>query len=570
LDILGHRLQAEHSQFDRGWSATAVPLTDEVVKDVRVGLQMLLGAIGLVILLVSVSIASMMLSHTASRQSEISVRLALGASRARLMRQLITENLLLALTGGAGGCVVGYCGLELIKRFGPATIPRLADAGIDAGVLGLTFALSVLMGLGFGLEPALRAGRLEIGEDLKAGGRTVTRQFGVGDILVVSEVALSTVLLIGAGLLVRSLIRLENVNPGFQPTNVLTTRIALPGSKYSDGIGEKVTTFWHGAIHNMETIPGVERAAVTSELPLSGLNNPTPRTATAPGGEPHHVYLRSVSPSYWDVMRIPLRAGRFLSPEDRRTTQRVVVINEQFRRDVFGDRDPIGQRLTFDFQERMETAYYQAIVVGVAGDVRHTSLAAPPFREAYLPLDQSPLFNYDLVVRTAIDPKSIAGDLKKAIWSLDRDESVGVLRTLDEVLDLDLAQPKFRSYVLSGFAGMALMLSTAGLYGLLCFLVSQRNREIGVRMALGALPTDVLRLVVGKGLGLTAAGLSIGLLVAVIGAGFMSTLMYGISAADPFTFIVSTIVLLVVALLASYLPARRAMSLNPVDVLRSE
>jgi putative ABC transport system permease protein len=259
-----------------------------------------------------------------------------------------------------------------------------------------------------------------------------------------------------------------------------------------------------------------------------------------------------------------------LSPDDRRTTQRVVVINEQFRKDVFGDRDPIGQRLTFDFQERLETEYYRAIVVGVTGDVRHTSLAAPPFREAYLPLDQSPLFNYDLVVRTTIGPKSIAGDLKKAIWSLDRDESVGTMRTLDEVLDLDLAQPKFRAYVLGGFAGMALILAAAGLYGLLTFVVSQRNREIGVRMALGALPKDVLRLVMGKGIGLTAAGLSIGIPMAFGVARLMSTLVYGISSADPLTFIVGAIALLLVALLASYLPARRAMRLNPVDVLRSE
>ena len=269
-------------------------------------------------------------------------------------------------------------------------------------------------------------------------------------------------------------------------------------------------------------------------------------------------------------MRIPLRAGRFLSQDDRRTTQRVVVINEQFRKDVFGDRDPIGQRLTFDFQERMETEYYQAIVVGVSADVRHTTLAAPPFREAYLPVDQSPLFNYDLVVRTATSPRSIAGDLKKAIWSLGRDESVGALRTLEEVLELDLAQPKFRGYVLGGLAGMALILSAAGLYGLLSFLVSQRNREIGVRMALGALPADVLRLVMGKGLWLTAGGLLIGLLVALLGAGFMSTLVYGISSADPLTFLVCAVVLLLAAFLASYLPARRAMSLNPVDVLRSE
>jgi len=207
-----------------------------------------------------------------------------------------------------------------------------------------------------------------IGEDLKAGSRTIAKGFGLRDILVVSEVAVSVVLLIGAGLLLRSLIRLQNVYPGFEAVHVVTTRIALPGARYSDGIGAKSTTFWHEAIRRIEAIP-VEGVALTSELPLSGINNPTPRTAAASGGEPHHVYLRSVSPGYWNVMRIPLRSGRFLNPDDRRTGQRVVVINERFRKDVFGERDPIGQKLTFDFQERQETEYYQAIVVGVTGDV---------------------------------------------------------------------------------------------------------------------------------------------------------------------------------------------------------
>jgi putative ABC transport system permease protein len=331
-----------------------------------------------------------------------------------------------------------------------------------------------------------------------------------------------------------------------------------------------VTAFWREAILRVAAIPGVESAAVTSELPLGGLNNPTPRMATTPGGKSHLLYLRSVSPSYWTVMRIPLRAGRFLSPEDRKSMPRVVVINEQFRKDVFGDQDPIGQRLIFDFQERQETENYQAVIVGVAGDVRHTSLATPPFREAYIPLDQSPLFNYDLVVRTAISPKSIAGSLTKAIWSLDRDESVGTLRTVAEVVDLGLTQPRFRSYVLGGFAGMAVILSAAGLYGLLSFLVSQRHREIGIRMALGALLVDVLRIVLGRGIALTATGLCIGLVIAFALARLMSSLVYGIGFGDPLTFIVGTMVLLLVSFLASYLPARRAMSLNPVDVLRSE
>jgi predicted permease len=570
LDALGGHLREEYPQFDRGWSARAAPLTDEVVKDVRAGLEVLLGAIGLVILLVSSSIASLMLSHAAGRRPEISVRMALGASRGRLVRQLITESLLLALSGGAVGCLLGYWGLMLMKRLGPASIPRLAEVTMDLRVLAFAFTVSVLTGLAFGLEPALRAGRLEIGEALKAGGRAVTKRFGMRGTLVVAEVAVSVVLLIGAGLLIRSLIQLENVNPGFQAANILSARIALPGSKYSDRVGAKATAFWHEAIRGVEAIPGVEGAAITSELPLSGLNNPTPRTVTAPGGKPHHVYLRSVSPGYWNVMRIPLRAGRRFNPDDRRTAQRVVVINEQFRRDVFGDRDPIGQRLTFDFQERQETENYQAVVVGVTGDVRHTSLATPPFREAYLPVDQSPLFNYDLVVRTRAGARSIAGDLKKAIWSLDRDESVGTLRTVDEVVDGDLAQPRFRGYVLGGFALMALTLSAAGLYGLLSFLVTQRNREIGVRMALGALPADVFRQVMSQGLGLTAAGLAIGLAIAVAAARFLSTLVYGIGSADPFTFLSAAAVLLAVAFFASYLPARRAMSLNPVDVLRSE
>jgi predicted permease len=570
LDLLSRRLQTEYAQFDRGWSAASSPLTDEVVKDVRVGLEMLLGAIALVILLVSASIASMMLSHAASRQSEICVRVALGASGARLIRQLITEGLLLTLFGGALGCLVGYFGIELIKQFGPANIPRLSDARIDTTALAFAFILSVLVGLGVSLEPALRTGRTSIADELRAGSRTVTGKFRLREILVLSEMVVCVVLLVGAGLLIRSLIRLEDVNPGFQATNVLTTRLALPSSKYSDGVGAKVTAFWNDAIREIEAIPGVQSAAVTSELPLGGLNNPSPRNATADGREPHHVYLRSVSPNYWNVMRIPLLAGRYLISDDRKTSQRVIVINEALRRDVFGDRDPIGQRLTFDFQERNEKENYQAIVVGVAGDVRHTSLAAAPFREAYIPMDQSPLFNYDIVVRTTINPKSIAGDLRSAIWSLDRDESVGPVRTLEDVVGLDLAQPKFRGYVLASFAAMALILSASSLYGLLGFLVAQRSREIGVRMALGAMPADIFRLIVSTGLSLAMGGVLAGLLIAFGLVRFLDTLVYGIGFGDPVTFIAGALVLIVVAVLASYVPARRAVNLSPVDVLRAE
>jgi len=269
-------------------------------------------------------------------------------------------------------------------------------------------------------------------------------------------------------------------------------------------------------------------------------------------------------------MRIPLRSGRLLNHDDRKSAPRVVVINEQFRKDVFGSQDPIGQKLTFDFRERLEKDNYQAVVVGVVGDVRHTNLASPPFREAYLPLEQSPLFNYDLVVRTKVNSQSIAGDLKRAIWSLDRDESVGTIRTLDEVVELGLTQPKFRGYLLAGFAAMALILSAAGLYGLLNFLVSQRNREIGIRLALGASSRDILGLVLGRGIGLTMAGLCLGLLAALALTRLLKTLMYAIGIDDPLTFATGAVLLIVVGFLASYLPARRAIRLNPVDALRSE
>ena len=570
LDRIARQLQEEHSQFDRGWSARTAPLTEEVVKDVRAGLLMLQGAIALVILLVSASVASLMLSHVTSRQAEISVRVALGASRYRVVRQFLTESLLLALTGGMIGCAVGYGEVQLIKSFGPASIPRLSDVAVDTRVLAFTLAVSVLVAFAFGLEPAFRAARLEVAQSLRQGGRGLTRRLGLRDVLIVSEVAVAVPLLIGAGLLIRSLVRLESVNPGFQPENILTTRIALPGSKYSDATGAKVAAFWREAVLRIEAIPGVESAAVTSELPLSGLNNPTPRMATAAAANSQLLYLRSVSPNYWNVMRIPLREGRLLSAEDRRTAPRVIVISERFRRDVFGDQDPIGQKVTFDFQERAEKENYQAIVVGVVGDVRHTGLAALPFREAYIPVDQSPLFNYDLIARTKGSPKAIASDLKNAIWSLDRDESVGALRTVEEVVALGLTQPKFRSYVLGGFAAIALILSASGLYGLLNFLVSQRNREIGIRIALGASRADILGLILVKGVGLTMAGVGIGLLAALGVARFLSTLVYGIGFADPSTFVGGTTVILTVALLASYLPARRAMALNPVDVLRSE
>ncbi|HWW85537.1 MAG TPA: ABC transporter permease [Vicinamibacterales bacterium] len=570
LDVLARRLLAEYPKFDRGWSAKAAPLTNEVVRDVKPALLMLLAALGLVVLLVSANVAGLMLAQAASRRAEISLRMALGASRGRVIRQLMTESLTLAFVGGALGCAVGYYSVQLLKRFGPVGIPRLGDVTVDVRVLAFTLIVTTIMGVLFGLEPAWRAGRVNLAERMSRGGRAVTRAGGLRNGLVLAEVTISVVLVLGAGLAIRTLLRLEHTNPGFQTTNILTTRLALPGAKYNDG--DKLTTFWDTAIERIETIPSVASAAITSELPLGGMNNPTPKTATTAEGKPYLLYLRSVSPNYVDAMQIPLRKGRMFSRDDRRDAPRVVVINEQFQQDVFGAENPIGQRLTFNFQERAEKDNYQAVIVGVVGNVHHTSLATPAFREAYMPVAQSPLLNYDLVVRTKVDPTSIATALRQAVWSIDSDQSIGPLRTVEDVIDLGLAQPKFRGIVLGAFALVALVLAAAGLYGLLSFLVAQRQREIGLRISLGASPGQVVWLILNKGMALTLGGVCVGWVASLGLARVLSRVLPSLvpagGAADPLVFLLATSVLLVVAFAACYLPACRAARLDPIQALR--
>jgi putative ABC transport system permease protein len=571
LDVLSGGLQQDHPKFDQGWSVRAAPLTDEVVQDVRPALLMLLAAVALFISLVSVNVASLMLSHAASRQGEISIRASLGASRLRVGRQLITESLTLALVAAAAGAALATWGVHLIKGLGPSTIPRLSEVSVDVRALAFALAVSIGMGILFGLEPALRAGRPDIVQALSGGRRAVTRQGMLRGGLVISTVAISVVLLIAAGLMIRSLLRLQDVDPGFQTASVLTTRLALPGSKYGgDGTGAKLASFWRDAIQRMEDIPGVSAAAVTSELPLSGLNNPSPRVATTPDARSHLLYLRSVSPGYCDLMNIPLMMGRRFNDSDRKNSPRVVLINEEFQKDAFGDQNSVGQTLTFNFQERLEKQDYQAVIVGVVGSVRHTSLASAPFREAYLPFEQSPLFSYDVVVRTTVEPLSVARSLREAIWSIDPDESIGPIRTVGAVVDLGLTQPRFRSFVLGLFALAALILAAIGLYGLLNCAVSQRRREIGIRIAVGASRESIMRLILGRGLLLTAAGLGVGLAASIGLARLMSGLVFGIGLIDPIAFIGGSGIQLLVALIASYIPARRATRLDPVAALRSE
>jgi predicted permease len=568
LDALAARAAAENPRFDRGWSARLVSLSDDVVGDVRAGLIMLVGAVALLILLMSANVASLVLTQSMARSGEIAVRLSLGASRGRIVRQLLTENVVLCLVGGVAGCTLGVGGVALVKRMGPATIPRLADVSVDWRVLFAALLVAGTMGVIVGLEPAWRAFRRDVAEAMR-GARTSTTKSRMRDNLVLVEVAVSVVLLIGAGLLVRSLANLTRVDPGFDARGVLTARMSVPPGKYSDATGGKLALFWGGLLQRIDELPGVSESAVTSELPLSGLNNPTPRQATPRGGKPFLTFLRSVSPGYVSAMRIPLRAGRFFNDADRMREQRVVVINDQFARDVFGTQNPVGQAITFDFRDRADTMDYQAVVVGVVGSVRHVNLANPPFREAFLPYSQSSLGAYSLVIRTR-EPLSMVQPLRALVASIDPGQSIGQMRALTEVVGSGLAQPKFRGYVLAGFACFALLLAAGGLYGLLTVMIAQRAKEIGIRATLGATDRDVVALLLEAALRPTIAGIVLGLAAGALLARSLSMLVYGVGVWDAASFMFAPLALIAAALAASYVPARRAIGIDPVTALRSD
>ena len=570
MDALADRSRREYAEVNRGWGVRLVPLPDEIVGDVRAGLLMLVGAIGMLVVLMSANVASLVLSQNVARSGEIAVRMSLGASHARIVRQLLTETVLLCVAGGAAGCALSFAGVALVKRFGPPSIPRLSEVTVDWRVTLVAFAVAAAMGVLVGLQPAWRAFHHDVAEGMR-GGRTSTRRSSLRDTLVLVEVAVSVTLLIGAGLLVRSLMNLERVDPGFSPRRVLTARLAVPPGKYSDATGEKLVLFWSGLLDRIEAIPGVERAALTSELPLGGLNNPSPRTGAAPGGQPFATDLRSVSPGYADAMRIPLRSGRFFTSADGKQGQRVVVINEKFARDVFGTAVPLGQTITFNFRDRADTSDYQAAVIGVIGSIRHASLASTPSREAFLPYSQSPLNSYSIAARTrADDPSAVVRPLRDVVSSIDPMQSIGQIQTLDNIVSSGLAQPKFRGYLLAGFASFALLLAVGGLYGLLALMVAQQSKEIGVRVAVGASSWDVVALVLRASLRPTIGGVVMGLMAGASLVSTLRTLIFGVGVWDPTSFVVAPMVLLIAAVGASYIPARRAAAVDPVVALRAD
>ncbi len=558
---------------DSGWNVVVKSLHEEITGNVRPSLLVLLGAVGFLLLIACANVANLLLVRSASRRKEIALRSALGASRLRLIRQLLVESVLLAALGGALGLFLAYWGVDLLVALNPDNIPRSREIGIDTGVLGFTFGLSLLTGVLFGLVPALQASKIDLTGALKEGGRSTTgggRVRSTRSLLVIAETAIALVLLVGAGLLIKSFTRLLDTNPGFQTDNILTMQISLPAAKYREP--QQVGAFYEQLTERIKALPGVESVGGTSGLPLSGAVwsgtfNIEGREVAAGESAPHSD-LRATAADYFQTMRIPLRRGRYFSERDNANSPDVAVIDETLAQRFWPNEDPIGRRISFEGPP--ENRRWREIV-GVVGAVRHAGLDVDLRGQLYHPHAQNPLNTMFFVVRTAAsDPSSLIGAVRGAVRAVDPEQPIYGVRTMSEVFNRSVAQKRFSMVLLMIFAVVALLLAAVGLYGVMAYTVSMRTNEIGIRLALGAQKRDVMRLVVGKGMMLAGLGVAVGLVGAFALTRVMASLLYGVSTTDPLVFGSVAALLTVVAFLACYLPARRAMRVDPMIALRYE
>ncbi len=579
MDTITARLRHDYPDAyppNGGLTFGIVPLLEQVVGDVRGTLLILLGAVGFVLLIACANVANLLLSRAVARQKEIAVRRAMGASALRIVRQLLTESILLALCGGGAGVLLSLWGVGWIHALGAGNVPRLQTIEVDSRVLSFTLLISVLAGILFGLAPAWRAARLNLHntlQDASRGSAGASTVWGRGQnlrrLLVVSELALSVVLLIGAGLLVRSFARLQEVPPGFNPSGVLTFELAMSGRRYGDP--EAVLNTYRQLWSRLEALPGVGAAGSITALPLSEAFAWTPITIegrTPPAGEKFiNADERVVSWSYFQAMQIPLRRGRFFNEDDTRAHPRVVIVDEHMADQFWPHEDPVGKRIhivELKSDDPWET------VVGVVGRVKQDSLDSDPRIAFYVPQTQFPVRATTVVLRSGGDPTELSAAGKSALASLDPDLPVYNVRTMAERVDESLARRRFAMTLLGLFAALALALAIVGIYGVMAYLVNQGTREIGIRMALGATPRDILSLVLRQGMTLALLGVAAGLAGALALTRFLQSLLFGIAATDPVTFAAIPLLLVAVALLASYLPARRAALIDPMVSLRCE
>ena len=569
MSTISSRLEQQYPEENTGWGAAVIPLREDLVGDVRLALLVLFCAVGFVLLIACANVANLMLARGANRQKEIAVRIALGAGRARLVRQLLTESVLLAVIGGLLGLLLAVWGSKMLVQLG--SLPNSGALGIDTWALGFTLLVSFAAGIIIGIVPALQFTRTSISETLKQGsGRTGGSPIKqhTRKALVISEVALSLVLLIGAGLMIRSFWKLQNVDPGFDTSNALTMSIVLTPSRYSEP--HQRLAFVDRAMEQIRAVPGVVSVGTTTRVPLGGGGSTQPfsvegRPAAAIAEQPM-AQTRYISPDYFRAIGIPLRQGRFFSDQDRDNSVPVVIISEAMARRFWPGENPIGRRLTPSFHSEQGTRE----IVGVVGDVKTSGLDADASAMMYLPFKQAPLPFLSFVVRTASTPESLIQPVSKAIYAIDKEQALTDVETMDQVLGKSLSGRRFNMTLLLTFAGVALMLAAVGVYGVMNYTVTLRRRELGIRMALGAAKMDVLRLVLGQGLTLTLIGVGAGLVAAYALTRLMASLLYGVTATDYLTFGSVSAVLIAVGLVASYVPARRATKVNPTIALRAE
>jgi predicted permease len=575
MRAIGERLEQQNPDEGFRLGAMIVPLHEDVVGRVRSSLLVLLGAVGVVLLIACANVANLLLARAAARHKEIAIRRALGAGRLRVLRQLLTESLLLSLLGGSLGLLIAMWGVDLLVASSPLDIPRLKDVGLDARVLGFTLLASTLTGIIFGLAPAMQASKIDLNDALKEGGRGSTESLArnrMRSLLVVTEIALSLVLLISAGLLIRSFMRLRDVDPGFNSKNVLTTTLSPNRVKYAEADQQK--NFFRDVLERVRSLPGVEAAGLVNPLPLNG--NTSSVTFTVEGrpttpGKQFSSNRRMISPDYFRAMSIPLIRGRALDARDVKDSPLVIVINETFARRFFPGEDPLGKRIILGAHpvENPNPPPYE--VVGVVGDVRHEGLDMEAGPEYYLSYQQSPTRRMDLVVRTRADSaSSVAASLRSAIKEVDREQYIPAVGTMDELLAESFAQRRFNMMLLGIFAALALVLAAVGIYGVMSYSVTRRTHEIGIRIALGAQGSDVLRMVVGQGMTLALIGIGLGLAASFTVTRIMASLLFGVSPTDAVTFFAVSIFLAGIALLACLIPAHRATRVDPMVALRYE
>lgn len=571
MTAIASRLEQAYPE-NQGIGAKVVLLSEQVVGNSRIALLVLMGAVGLVLLIACANVANLMLTRASGRRREIAIRIALGASRGHIIRQLMSEALLLSLASAIAGTLLSFWGVKAMLTLSGQNLPRLNEVSVDPTVLGFTVAIALLTSLFFGLTPALQVSKINLVQTLKDGSRGQSggqRASRVRGALVVAEVALSLVLLIGAGLMIKSLAHLLRVDPGFRTDRALTMNIALLGSKYPSA--NQQISFFDEVRQRVEILPGVESVGLISSAPLSGgvyaggfsIEGREPASAN----EDLSADRRMISPEYFNALKIPLREGRDFTDRDNQGSTGVAIVSDSFARQFLSKADPTGKRIKLGGRD--STRPWLSIV-GIAGDVRDTALESDARPCVYLPYSQFPASSMSLVVRTGVDSKALMPAIRGEVLAIDKDQPVTDVKTMDEYVSDSVSPRRANALLLAVFAALALALASIGVYGVMAYSVTQRVHEIGIRMALGAQRPDVIRLIVGSAMTLVFAGVGIGIASALALSRLLSSLLYGVSATDPMTFAFVSVLLVCLAWLASYIPARRATKVDPMIALRHE